>query len=506
MHRIRHSYPKIMTATTAVTDIATTAATPPAKDKKDWMTEEERACARRLDIPAPTISRIKKSLDEVAKGEGKPKETGTVHQELWWASAAIGATASLCEISKAKFLADTKDLGPTEKNEEALRKQMAAALNECIKAAGGLNEWAVARVGNKPIHFSAKLSNSSATGSVRIAGDRRVDPRSFPYLFSATVQHAGIPLSYDLPQIDKDASPLVKEVNRWIDRDVRLSKKDNNQADEGGRDEEPGRPVATGLECLPEEEVGSIVEAIKAMPEDAYYPPALDARLATIRLPLKRGDDWDYVALTPLSATGMMSRITRALSGKKSFARQVTVRYGGDKPQNVTVAGQPSSFLFSAPAPIEPEARLLRSLEYGNPFSIRLEREFLNVWAEKLNGNPDWFGKNTDKGRELTLTATPLGKMIRGVLDDVQDAMKACADALEGGVEPMPRKDGVKPLECAILAGRLDDDGRDDLIDRIVAGILGVANDGYAAINVTSELTDQLRQITGDIIDHYFGN
>lgn len=394
--------------------------------------------AKRLGLK-PNAAKI--AINKVVAANEKTNEYETEDEILraslvliYWATPTVGGKLKPLSVTLDAFnllLADQEFLDDSDDAVIELVNEYESSLADVFDVS------ALAAIGNKLTHFSAKLTHSKASGSVFIPASRISD---LPYLFSASLQKTAA-LPVDLAKNDGDAN--AQSVAKLINGDA--------------SDVNPNVAAKT-LAWHQARETGQLNTKI------------LDARVRQIIIP---DDDEGYIALTPLYAGGISRRINELNADKRLNGERIKIPFGGANSQNVSVHGSYLSnvWLFSTPSS-DFDIKVAWSVALKG-FWVRLNKDIASEYNLWLKANPI-YGSDRDSSvaEAIERKQSPFHPMIHDVINDVENAMLSCEAAKELLDEKMVELNrnvsDLNPLERSLLAGVMTESAIKDLTNRII--------------------------------------
>lgn len=316
------------------------------------------------------------------------------------------------------------------------------------------------------IHFSAKITHSSASGGVMISNERKVD---LPYIFSATLQNEFGPLDLDRYSAAKNVLP-----NKAI----------------GIMNSRPVQPK-DAIDHM-------IVNAVASMPTGPVVEFVCPF-LKQIMVP--KGEEGEYVTLSPMSASGIMRLIGEAslkqVMTKKGnaievpafSAQKIKMPVGGNKPNNVSAASKETlqnAYLFETPERNYSLRRVYSIVMRG--YSVLIDKGLAGSIIE-YNRHKEESSKDTISARNFEKSGTPIVGLVKDVCErlkndiDLVDQAKAIIG--EGRflekLKSMTESNPPSKIVTAILDGKFDEDAIDSVINAIFSQLKGAFKDAMVA-------------------------
>lgn len=294
------------------------------------------------------------------------------------------------------------------------------------------------------VHFSAKLTHTSAKGGVFISRDRVSD---LPYLFSGSIQRFDrVPVDRLASASDTRASSIAKALNK-----------------------SEGTPYS--------ENALSKMDAWDASRVTGDGATAsIDPRLRQIIVP----SDDDYVVLVPMYAAGLsfvLEKHSKKIIDEKpitSFGGRKYV-FGGGNSQNITVLGSciKNAWYYRLPDTSIDIRKAKAILHKG--IAIKVDKKLVKLYATWLKNN-EKFGQDRDTLKARELEASSLHPVFIVPLEDISSAIESISVArAEMGVEFEKKMDvdlsDLPFLTSVIVSGSIDMSFIKELSSRVTAAI-----------------------------------
>jgi hypothetical protein len=310
------------------------------------------------------------------------------------------------------------------------------------------------------IHFSQKLTHTKTFGGVFIPASRK---SNLPYLFSGSIQQT---INQNIPAdiaIKNNVSTSISIIN-------------------GKNKEDAENPIHKNL-----------IDWYESKLKNEVNCDFVDSRLTQLILPK---DDGLYVAVTPLSAGGILSimndRSYGELTGEdgktviKSIFQgsKLKLPIGGANPVNVSLhtSNIQNAWLHRTPEQSDQIRRALSVFYRG--FRIFLDKKLLTEYALWLNNSKDFVNdRDTVKARDLELKTSVLYKLISKVAKDLNSSI----DDFDGSrlqiVEKINSGDrsNFGLIEKCIFEGEFNEAGITALTNKIIQR-LSMNSDGIAIV------------------------
>jgi hypothetical protein len=339
-------------------------------------------------------------------------------------------------------------------------------------------------------HFVGKLTNSNATTGAILA---LPDPSPHPYLYSGSVGE--LPLD-----CWSNSSPSAAGYRKMLDCWKRVR--------ESGRDAASAHDVAIA---------DAFDEAVSALGsgEDRVMNRSVDYRLRQIVLP-KNGE---YVAMTPLGAAGISDHVFRHADDLSGY--EISLPVGGTKPGNVTsIISAARTLVRDVPSVSYGGVSVyMRILNRGYSITVRKNlREALDHYCQWFSDNVFVDGRNSVKAREIEVSSSGIYRIVRLVMEDVQNLSNDVMDYLDE-LETGDRQKKQSALidkgcvEAAIATGSFSHDFVGE-ISRLIVNLVEnhkykpVNGSGRKSVSIALSREDHERRlaVVGELVSQFIVN
>lgn len=353
---------------------------------KDELQEMLEAVGKRLKVAGPP----KTAVGLAAKYEGAEDGLRQGLLELYWKSPLLGGRI--------------KSLGYTQGRFKSLFDEMQLSADDdsgVLEVIQGVEDGSASmpveyfeKFKDNIAHFQAKLTHSSASGAVFVSSKR---VSTAPYLFSASIQGAGILLAVDQSKNDSSgqASRVIKVIN------------------------------GTAEDSLPYD---SAIQAWHRSRTDTHEQglERVDARLRQILLPLSDG----YVALTPLFAGGISRLVRSAAKEKRVGGYMLVLPIGGSNVQNVSAIREVQNATFFQVPSRNRTLSFAISLLY-RIYRVPFDRALLDAYVDWYIASPEYRqDRDSLKSRQIERASSLLYPLVHDAITSMVRDMSGIASVL----------------------------------------------------------------------------
>lgn len=319
------------------------------------------------------------------------------------------------------------------------------------------------------VHFSAKITHSSANGGVRISDDRKA---KMPYIFSATLQNEFGPLDFD--RISPSANVMPNMAIKVMSN----------------------KPVQ------PQDIIDDLI--VKAVP-NLPTGPLIESVCPLLKQIIVPGrEEGEHVVLSPMSATGIMRLIkensTKEVEVKKGKkvkkvdviafnAKEVGMNVGGANSINVSAVSAKvlkNAFLFDTPERNYSMRRIYSLIMRG--YSVLIDKGMADAIVNQNRHNAE-NSKDTISARNLEMRTTPIVRLVKKVCDRIKNDIDLVGqtraitgeDKFSEKLKTLTEGNPLGRITGAIFEGKFNEDAIDAIKDAIFAQLSQAFRDAKAA-------------------------